>query len=169
MVVQLLLLLLLEFFTSALADGFSLESEWQQVFRTRLKILAVLSYVVVWIIIIIIIITWFFTRLKWCFTKFWVNWSFLRYITLLNISYDHYGSVIWMVSIFPLNFSSFSLVLWAPISIDIIITVTVFHCFFSSLARSLYFSICLLSSIFTQVCWNGKNLQMTSSFLSCWC
>ena len=40
----------LEFFTSALADGFSLEFEWLQVSRTRLSILAVLSNAVVWII-----------------------------------------------------------------------------------------------------------------------
>ena len=52
----LLLLLLfysLEFFTSALAGGFSLESKWQQVpqvSRTRLRILAVLSNAVVWIV-----------------------------------------------------------------------------------------------------------------------
>ena len=32
------------------ADGFSLESEWQQVSRTRLRILAVLSNAVVWIV-----------------------------------------------------------------------------------------------------------------------
>ena len=49
----LLLLLLftpLEFFTSMLTDGFSLEFEWQQVSRTRLRILAVLSNAVVWIV-----------------------------------------------------------------------------------------------------------------------
>ena len=39
----------LELFTSALADGFSLESEWQQVSRTLLSILAVLNNAVVWI------------------------------------------------------------------------------------------------------------------------
>ena len=40
----------LEFFTSALADGFSLESEWQQVSRTLLSILAILNNVVVWMV-----------------------------------------------------------------------------------------------------------------------
>ena len=44
------LLLLLEFFTSALADGFSLGSEWQQVSRTLLSILAFLNNVVVWMV-----------------------------------------------------------------------------------------------------------------------
>ena len=33
-----------------LADGFSLEFEWQQVSRTRLRILAVLSNAVIWIV-----------------------------------------------------------------------------------------------------------------------
>ena len=33
-----------------LADGLSLEFEWQQVSRTRLKILAVISSAVVWIV-----------------------------------------------------------------------------------------------------------------------
>ncbi len=46
----LLLLLLLEFFTSANADGLSLEFEWQQVSRTLLSILAVLNNVVVWMV-----------------------------------------------------------------------------------------------------------------------
>ena len=43
----------LEFFTSALPDGLSLEFEWQQVFtisRTLLRILAVLNHVVVWMV-----------------------------------------------------------------------------------------------------------------------
>ena len=43
----------LELFTSALADGFSLESEWQQVSsvsRTLLSILAVLNNAVVWMV-----------------------------------------------------------------------------------------------------------------------
>ena len=43
----------LEVFTSALADGFSLESEWQQVAsfsRTLLRILAVLNNTVVWMV-----------------------------------------------------------------------------------------------------------------------
>ena len=35
-------------FTSVLAVGFSLEFEWQQVSRIRLRILAVLSNAVVW-------------------------------------------------------------------------------------------------------------------------
>ena len=39
-----------EFFTSASADGLSLESEWQQVSRTHLNILAVLNNVVVWMV-----------------------------------------------------------------------------------------------------------------------
>ena len=54
----LLLLLLLSLFTpleifiSVLADGFSMESDWQspQVSRTRLRILAVLSNAVIWIV-----------------------------------------------------------------------------------------------------------------------
>ena len=37
----------LEFFSSALADGFSLEFEWQQVSRTLLSILAILNNVVI--------------------------------------------------------------------------------------------------------------------------
>ena len=40
----------LELFTSALADCFSLGSEWQQVFRTLLNILAVLKNAVVWMV-----------------------------------------------------------------------------------------------------------------------
>ena len=40
----------LEFFTSALADGLSLEFEWQQVSRTLLSILAVLNNAVVWMV-----------------------------------------------------------------------------------------------------------------------
>ena len=40
----------LELFTSALADGFSLESEWQQVSRTLLRILAVLNNAAVWMV-----------------------------------------------------------------------------------------------------------------------
>ena len=40
----------LEFFTSVLTDGFSLEFEWQQVSRTCLRILAVLSNAVIWIV-----------------------------------------------------------------------------------------------------------------------
>ena len=50
-IIIILLLLLhhsLELFTSALADGFSLESEWQQVSRTLLSILANISNAVVW-------------------------------------------------------------------------------------------------------------------------
>ena len=39
-----------EFFTSVLADGFSLEFEWQQVSSSRLRILAVLSNAVIWIV-----------------------------------------------------------------------------------------------------------------------
>ena len=39
-----------EFFTSALADGLSLEFEYEQVSRTLLSILADLNYTVVWII-----------------------------------------------------------------------------------------------------------------------
>ena len=39
-----------EFFTSVLADGFSLEFEWPQVSRTCLRILAVLSNAVIWIV-----------------------------------------------------------------------------------------------------------------------
>ena len=50
----LLLLLLLftpwEFFTSVLADGLSLEFEWQQVSRTLISILAVPNNVLVWMI-----------------------------------------------------------------------------------------------------------------------
>ena len=46
----LLLLLFFEFFTSALAEGFSLEFEWQQVSRTLLSILAYLNNAIVWII-----------------------------------------------------------------------------------------------------------------------
>ena len=46
----LLLFTPLEFFTSVLADGFSQEVEWQQVSTTRLRILAVLSNAVVWIV-----------------------------------------------------------------------------------------------------------------------
>ena len=48
----LLLFIHLEFFTSVLADGFSLEFDWQppQVSRTRLRILAVLRSAVVWIV-----------------------------------------------------------------------------------------------------------------------
>ena len=46
----LLLLLELEFFTSVLADGLSLEFEWQQVSRTLLSILAVLNNAVVWMV-----------------------------------------------------------------------------------------------------------------------
>ena len=40
----------LEFFTTVLAEGFSPEFEWQQVSRTRLRILAVLSNTVIWIV-----------------------------------------------------------------------------------------------------------------------
>ena len=40
----------LETFTSAFADGFSLEFEWQQVSRTLLTILVVLNNVVVWMV-----------------------------------------------------------------------------------------------------------------------
>ena len=55
---QFLLLLLLvllfiyslEFFTSTLADGLSLEFEWLQISRTLLRILAVLNNVVVWMV-----------------------------------------------------------------------------------------------------------------------
>ena len=50
---SLFLLLLLtpwEFFISVLADGLSLEFEWQQVSRTLLSILAVLNNVVVWMV-----------------------------------------------------------------------------------------------------------------------
>ena len=45
-----IIIYLLEFFTSALADGLSLEFEWQQVSRTLLSILAVLNNVVVWMV-----------------------------------------------------------------------------------------------------------------------
>ena len=37
----------LEFFTSVLTDGFSLEFEWQQVSSTHLRILAILGNAVV--------------------------------------------------------------------------------------------------------------------------
>ena len=40
----------LEFFTWALADGFSLEFEWQQVSRTFLSILVVRNNAVVWMV-----------------------------------------------------------------------------------------------------------------------
>ena len=43
----------LEFFSSVFANGFSLESEWQQVsssLQTRLRILAVLNNAVIWIV-----------------------------------------------------------------------------------------------------------------------
>ena len=40
----------LEFFTSVLADGLSLEFEWQQVSRSLLSILAVLNNAVVWMV-----------------------------------------------------------------------------------------------------------------------
>ena len=40
----------LEFFTSVLADGLTLEFEWQQVSRTLLSILAVLNNAVVWMV-----------------------------------------------------------------------------------------------------------------------
>ena len=48
--IYLLLSTPLEFFTSVLGDGFSLEFEWTQVSRTRLRILAVLSNAVVLIV-----------------------------------------------------------------------------------------------------------------------
>ena len=40
----------LEFFTSASADGLSLEFEWKQVSRTLLSIMAVLNNVAVWMV-----------------------------------------------------------------------------------------------------------------------
>ena len=40
----------LEFFTEVLADGFSLEFEWQQISRTLLSILAVFYHAFVWIV-----------------------------------------------------------------------------------------------------------------------
>ena len=40
----------LEFFTSVLADGLSLEFKWQQVSRTLLSILAILNHAVVWMV-----------------------------------------------------------------------------------------------------------------------
>ena len=53
-ILLLLLLLLLftpwEFFPSVLADGFSLEFEWQQVSSSLLSILAVLNNVVAWMV-----------------------------------------------------------------------------------------------------------------------
>ena len=45
-----IILLFWECFTPALADGFSLESEWQQDFRTLLSILADLNHAVVWMV-----------------------------------------------------------------------------------------------------------------------
>ena len=46
----LLLLILLDFFTSSLDDGLSQEFEWQQVSRTLLSILAVLNNDIVWMV-----------------------------------------------------------------------------------------------------------------------
>ena len=40
----------LELFTSAIADGFSLKSEWQQVSPTLLSILAVLNNAIIWMV-----------------------------------------------------------------------------------------------------------------------
>ena len=41
---------LLEIFTSALANGFSLEFEWHQVSRTLLSLLAIFNNAVIWIV-----------------------------------------------------------------------------------------------------------------------
>ena len=71
--------------------------------------------------------------------------------TLLSILADLNTAVVWMVSSQPLiskSTSPFVTVLNAPITIGITVTF-MFHIFFSSLARSRYLSIVLLSFSFT--------------------
>ena len=49
-IIIIIILLFWEFFAPAFAEGFSLESEWQQVTRTLLSILADLNNTVVWMV-----------------------------------------------------------------------------------------------------------------------
>ena len=76
-------------------------------------------------------------------------------MTLLSVLADLNNAVVWMISTHPLIFKSSSpctnpLVTIPSVSITISITVTfMFHVFFSSLARSSYFSLFSLSFSFT--------------------
>ena len=49
-IIIIIIIYALEFFTSVLADGLSLEFEWQQVSRTLLSILTILNNAVVWMV-----------------------------------------------------------------------------------------------------------------------
>ena len=92
-----------------------------------------------------------------------VSWWFSR--TLLRILTNLNNAVVWMVSTYLFISKSSSpcnnpLVTIPSILITIGITITfIFHCFFSSLARSRYLSLFLLSFSFTQ--WSARMANST--------
>ena len=91
------------------------------------------------------------------FTGVWVTASLLRSPGLLNILADFNGCVIWMVLILSLITSSPNLfsrpletVLRAPTTT--VIPITMFHNFFSSLAKWKYLSVIFFSFLFFFFC-----------------
>ena len=91
--------------------------------------------------------------------------------TLLSILADFNSTAVWVVSILPLIFSSFSLlfknlgtILRTHTTIGITVTL-IFHNSFNSLAIPRHLSIFSLAFIFTLCYWNSKIHQMTSLFV----
>ena len=95
-----------------------------------------------------------------------VSWTFLSILADLNCI------VVWMVSILPLTSNSttlFSDSFGTPFQVhqlQLVSPSSSCFSFCSSLARSKYLSIFLLSFIFTLVCFNSKIYFMTRFFFS---
>ena len=114
----------------------------------------------------------FHTNFNWrFFTEIWMSPVFSVYQDSSNFFELIFSVGVWMISILPQNFHypnpfpRFSVTVPSALTTIGITINFMFHCLFSSLARSTYSSIFQLSFIFySMVYWNCKIHEMTNVF-----